>query len=475
MSHETRPFHIALLGDFSGRASRGALESGRALATRRTYQVDRDNLDDVLRAIGPELTIDLAGNEPIVVRFAEIDDFSPEALANRLPHFRRLHDARDLAATPTATPARRNPPGSLLDDILADTPAPSGVPTARSELRASPPADPFAEFIDRAVSPHVAPDHTPADPGRVAEVGDRIVHDMRTLLHDRTFQALEAAWRGVEFLVRRLETGESLKVFLVDVAKPELMADLTGVTDPTQSGTYRLLVDSTVGTHGGVPWAAIVGLFSFADDPADVALLQRLGTVASAAGAPFLAAADAGVVGCPSFGEAPDPDDWTDYDAPEWDALRRSAAAAHIGLALPRFLLRLPYGRDGLSSDLEIDFEELTPSSGHEDYLWGNSSLLCALLLAESFQERGWEVRPELDVGGLPLALVRRGGDVTAVPCAEAVLTDRAVGRIGDKGVMAVRSRKGGDAVRLFRFQSLADPLAALAGRWSSAEAHVGR
>jgi type VI secretion system protein ImpC len=178
-----------------------------------------------------------------------------------------------------------------------------------------------------------------------------------------------------------------------------------------------------------------------------------------------LAAAHPRLVGCPSFGNAPDPDDWSDAELPGWDALRRSRDARYIGLAGPRFLLRLPYGKDGEPTELP-SFEEFSGRDAHEEYLWGNSALLCALLYGEAFTVDGWTLRPRLGVEGLPLHLVRADGDVTAKPCAEAVLSDRAADRMLDRGVMAVRSLKDGDAVRFARVQSIAEPLAPLAGRW---------
>ena len=42
------PFHVALLGDFSGRGNRGIVETGGALRNRPVYPIDRDNFSEVL-------------------------------------------------------------------------------------------------------------------------------------------------------------------------------------------------------------------------------------------------------------------------------------------------------------------------------------------------------------------------------------------------------------------------------------------
>jgi type VI secretion system protein ImpC len=469
------PFRIALLADFTGRANRGIVETGRALATRRPVRIDRDNVDDVIARLAPELHIWL-GDMRAAVRFAELEDFHPDQLYERLPAFRALRETRERAAAPAppgdigrqgtrvSTGRAASATGNLLDQILGDVPPPRGAaPPDRAEpVRAA--GDPLSEFVRRAVAPHVAPDTRPAHPERVEEVDQIIGADLRAVLHQPDFQALESAWRSVDFLVRRLETDSVLQVYLIDVSKAELAADLGGA-DRGESGAHRLLVESSVGTAGAHPWALLVGLYNFGPDADDADLLGRLAEIARAAGAPIIAAADSRVIGSESFGSAADPDDWSRDETPEWDALRRTAEARYVGLAAPRFLLRLPYGGpDGDPCDVP-EFQELSGPDSHDEYLWGNSAVLCALLHGQAFASDGWSLRPLLDVPGLPFHLVRVDGDVIGKPCAEAVLSGRAVDRILDRGVMAVQSMKDGDAVRLARMQSIAEPLAALALR----------
>ena len=52
-------------------------------------------------------------------------------------------------------------------------------------------------------------------------------------------------------------------------------------------------------------------------------------------------------------------------------------------------------------------------------------------------------------------------------PCAEVLLTDEAAEMLLDRGFMPLASMKNADRVRVVRFQSVADPPVALAGRWN--------
>jgi type VI secretion system protein ImpC len=205
-------------------------------------------------------------------------------------------------------------------------------------------------------------------------------------------------------------------------------------------------------------------------DGQDLPLLASLGAIAGQAGGPFLAAADPSVLGYRSLLETADLRNRhaADNDAEErWSALRASSAAPWLGLALPRMLLRLPYGKDTDRVE-HFDFEEFTPARAHEAYLWGNPALACALLIGRSFSARGWAMEPgdELDIDGMPAHAFDQDGEPQLQACAEVYLTERAGQAMLNRGVMPLLSHKNRNAIRLVRFQSLADPVQRLSGPW---------
>ena len=121
----------------------------------------------------------------------------------------------------------------------------------------------IAELAKAAVKPYLSPD-IEADQDQLIEAVDkRIAGSMKAILHHPDFQAIESAWCALDFLVTRLDTGTDLKLYLLDISFDEFKADLHSHEDFRSTALYKLLVEQTVGTSGGMPWAVLVGNFIF--------------------------------------------------------------------------------------------------------------------------------------------------------------------------------------------------------------------
>jgi len=421
------PFRILILGDFS----RG--EHRPSLAARRPQRIDRDNFDDVLRNMKVGANLRLGANVTLQLHFTSLADFEPDSIFARCELFRAAAPAQRATSAPAAATSASMEPsiesdvarltsGSLLDDIVeqADVPRPAEGPAkAKDDLQS---------VIDRVVAPHLVQpeDHSAAD--------QRSAVLMRAILHHPEFQAVEAAWRALDLVARGLDTDGALGLYVLDVTRAELELGLDDLPIRTQR------------------WAVIAGNYVFDRSERDVQLLAKLGALARRAGAPFLA-------------ESAPPDE--DSETPEWRALRASPDARWIGLALPRFLARIPYGRQTYAVE-SFPFEEIDGRPEHGDYLWANPAFVCAWLLGRAFNEFGWKFRPGVvrQIDGLPCHSFEAEGEIESQPCGEVLLTDRQIEFIHDQGLMALASMKNRDVVMLVRFQSIAAPLAALAGRW---------
>ena len=326
---EDTPFCIAILGDFSGRANRG-IHDPQAIGKRRAVLVDRDNFDDVLSRAGAEIRLPVGDSGELTLRFSELDDFHPDHLFQSLEIFGKLRDLRGrlqddstFAAAanelglglPEAVPRRsdtapvaapsaaRSASGSLLDQMIEQTEARA----ATEPPRRAP--DEVSEFARRVVAQHLVGSPDPRQPEILAVVDRAISGLMRAILHNPELQALEAAWRALFLLVRQLETGSQLKLYLFDISKQELEADLTS-PDLRNTGAYRLLVEQSVGTQGAEPWAIILGNYRFGPGDEDSKALSRMAQICHRAGAPFLAEASPRLLGCASLASSPHPREW---------------------------------------------------------------------------------------------------------------------------------------------------------------------
>ncbi len=463
------PLRILVLGDFGARWHRVI---NAPFGDRPIYRVESDNLDDVLGSFGANLTIPLAGEEGGHARVLArtLDDFHPDTLLKKIPSLAELlavrkglasstpHAAAEkiqallkIAAPTQATAAAASPqqtepgaPGETAQDTLArllgQSPPQSSTPMAPAtgELNAQ-------NIIQRILSSTGTPTPPPPAglPGMIAAAEMELSDRLRTLLHDADLQVVEATWRGLDFLLRRCPDEERVHYFVLDASLEEIAADLNGL--------HRLLRDER--------WGALVGLFTFGETTADLETLAGLGSLARSLGTAFLAGAHPQLVGCDSFGTHADPDDWKtplpDDVGKAWQALRASEAAAHIGLAMPRFLLRQPYGKAGDAIE-RFHFEEINDPDSHENFLWGNSALLCAQLLVEG-HAAGERVAAG-NLADLQAGRYTEHGGTALKPCAEAWLVDRAAEAIARKGLIAVQSFKGRDAAQIAGLHAICHP-----------------
>ncbi len=287
---------------------------------------------------------------------------------------------------------------------------------------------------------------------------------MNALLHHPEFQALESAWRGLAWLLSRAAKGGQVEFVLLDVALSELEADLKASDDLTTSGLHRLLIDKGVRGPQGEPWALLVGDYLFELSGEHAELLGRLAKIAGQTKAPFLATVNPEILDA-SFALSEDA-------APAWQALRELPEAALLGLAVPRFLLRLPYGENTQSID-KFSYEEMSRTPDRSHYLWGNPALACATLIAQAFQKEGWACKPGAirDLGDLPIHVYTVDGD-QEVTLAEAWLLRPQPERLVKQGFMPFLCVRGEGSIQLTSFLSLAqpgknEPASELIGRWS--------
>lgn len=481
---ETSPFVMMVLGDFGGHANQKADLDPAWLMQVPVRNVDIDNIDDLWRVFTPRLEIEIEG-VPLTLEPADLDDFHPDNLYAQQPLFAELRQLRKRLLDPATSskalaevldarndPAQEQPfpqsedsqaatgsDDNMFERLLGERrSAPSPVVAASSSLDS---------LMEKVVGPHIVDVPDPKVDTAINAVDQAIAESMRHILHHPEFQQLEGAWRSLYNLVQETEIGEELQLKVCNVSKSSLLNGLPATAEGLEeSGLYQLLVGRFRRAADDEGISLLLCNYYFGGGVDDVSLLASLGTLAEMHEAAIIAAAKSELIGSHSLAKQPSSKDWSRQENPFWQQLRSSPMAGRIGLALPRILGRLPYGRD-TDEISSFDFEEIV-SHSHESFLWLNPSLSCARLLAQSFALAGWNMSPDDDteISELPAYTYQEDGEKKMLPCAELLLPESSAEAIMALGIMPIVSYRSRDMAKLLRFQSIASPVTALAGPW---------
>lgn len=303
----------------------------------------------------------------------------------------------------------------------------------------------------------------------IAEIDRKLTEQVNLILHYPDFQRLEGAWRGLSYLVNNTETDEMLKIRVMNISKNEALKTLKKFkgTAWDQSPLFKKLYEEEYGQFGGEPFGCLVGDYYFDQTPPDVELLGEIAKVAAAIHAPFIAGAAPAVMQMDSWQELANPRDLTKiFQTPEyaaWRSLRESEDSRYIGLAMPRFLARLPYGAKTDPVE-EFEFEEDTGSADHNKYTWANSAYAMAANINRSFKLYGWcsrirGVESGGDVQGLPAHTFPTDDGGVDMKCpTEIAISDRREAELAKNGFMPLLHKKNTDFAAFIGAQSLQKP-----------------
>jgi type VI secretion system protein ImpC len=300
----------------------------------------------------------------------------------------------------------------------------------------------------------------------IAEIDRNLTEQINLIVHHQDFQAIEGSWRGLHHLVNNTETDETLKIRVLNLSKKDLAKTLKKYkgTAWDQSPLFKKLYEEEYGSPGGEPYGCLIGDYDFDHSPPDVEILNGMAQIAAAAHAPFISAAAPSLMNMDSWQELSNPRDLTKIfqtaDYAPWRSLRESEDSRYIGLTMPRFLGRLPYGAKTDPVE-EFDFEEETAGGEHSKYLWSNAAYAMGVNITRSFKQFGWCA----NIRG-----VESGGIVEGLPChtfptddggvdmkcpTEIGITDRREAELAKNGMMPLSHWKNEDYAAFIGAQSL--------------------
>jgi len=303
----------------------------------------------------------------------------------------------------------------------------------------------------------------------IAAIDRKLTEQINLILHNEEFQQLEGAWRGLHHLVNNTETDEQLKIRVMNISKKDLGKTLKKFkgTAWDQSPIFKKFYEEEYGQFGGEPYGCMIGDFHFDHSPPDVELLGEMAQVAAAAHAPFITGASPTLMQMDSWQELANPRDLTKiFSTPEyaaWRSLRESDDSRYLGLAMPRFLARLPYGEKTNPVE-EFAFEEDTEGAKHDKYAWANSAYAMGVNINRSFKEYGWcsQIRG-VESGGAVMGLPTHtfptdDGGVDMKCPTEIAISDRREAELAKNGFMPLVHRKNSDFAAFIGAQSLQKP-----------------
>lgn len=337
---------------------------------------------------------------------------------------------------------------------------------------------PLGYFTSQVLSPLDSPSATSRKPqgpetaidSLVAQIDRMLSEQLRAIMHAPVFQALEATWRGIFYLVSRAETGKSLKLRIFNATQQELLDDLEKAVDKDQSHLFKMIYEAGYGTLGGSPYSMLVGGYEVGRSAQDLDFLARMAEVAAASHAPFITAASPSIFGLQSFSDLARPRDlekiFEGVELVGFQSLRQSEDARYVTLVLPHVLLRLPYGAKSWPVQ-GLSFEEAADAKNSRDFLWGSAAWMLAERITHAYSLYGWTAAIRGVEGGgliegLPLytyPVYGEGSDAMALFCpTEVSITDRREKELSDLGFIALCHCMGTGNAAFFGGQTLNQP-----------------
>lgn len=322
-------------------------------------------------------------------------------------------------------------------------------------------------FVAQLIEPQRAADRVTqatAD-DMIADLDAKLCAQVDAILHHPEYQKLESAWRSLKFLVERTNFRENVKIQFLNASKTKLLDDFQDAADITKSGLYKNLYTAEYGQFGGQPFGAIIGNYEFGPGSPDIKLLQYIASVSAMSHAPFIAAAAPEFFGVETFDQLPNLKDLASvFEGPQfvkWNAFREAEDARYVGLTLPHFLLRVPYGADTMPAKKFNYKEDVT--GGNQHFLWGNAAFAFASRLTESFASYRWCANVIGPQGGgavedLPVFSYESMGELQNKIPAEVLVSERREFELAEQGFIALTMRKDSDNAAFFSANSAQKP-----------------
>lgn len=498
------PFIVGVLADLSIMPE----EPLPALRERKFVEIDRDNFQGVMAASVPRVEMSVknhlsqeAGAKlKVTLKITHTDQLEPVALVKAIPELSALFDERNRYRDFLGKLDGNDGLDALMQDLLGSAEKKAAmialfagkepaqwreVPAGQDEtltrlmglMTKSEAQVPYALELVGQMALGILGDDTVDVSSRdaalvmndqIASIDAKLGEQLNEVMHDRELQRLEATWRGLHYLVFNTETGTQLKIKVLNTSKKDLLRDLQKAVEFDQSALFKMVYEAEHGTYGGAPFSCLVGDYEFGRSVEDMELLEKISGVAAAAHAPFIGAAYAQLFDLEDFSKLAKPRDlskiFESRELIKWRSFRESEESRYVTLAMPRVLLRLPWGGERGAAVEGLAFVEDVRGPDPRKFLWGNAAYVLAQRITHAFALYGWTaairgVEGGGLVEGLPTYVFETADGDLALTCpTEVSITDRREKELNDLGFMAICHCKGTDKAAFFGGQTTNNP-----------------
>lgn len=445
-----KALRVLVLGNFSGDTSRTL-----PLEARRHLRLDRDSFDEVFARLGVGLATPMGGER---VRFQSLDELHPDHLYDSLALFARYRSIKKQLRSPSQFASAV---AALRETGLIAEPANQQSSTQRSvapqeenfwdsllsnQAESSQTID---QLIRQTIAPYLEAKPHPQTGEYLTAVSQAENQLMRQFMHTGAFQQLEASWRSLDLLQRRLDLDHACHLQVLDTTVAELIADVA----QAQGDTRRTALHRNFMQSNHQYDVLVLDLPILADEDS-LRIFSLAMDIADHLDAVLLTGATAALAGKQDFSLNAD-QALSEPIAHTWSQLRQRAGAARVFVAAPRYLVRLPFGKKTAVTDT-FAFEELPEQGAHAYYLWGNSAFMLLLALAVTW-EQGNELRLEASrIDDMPLhAYLDEEGDSAIKPCAEFYLSEPKIQQLEQAGMTVLQSVQNTNSIVIGRWNSL--------------------
>jgi len=492
------PFIVGIFADLSGdRDGEATPKFPPDMRERRMVDIDRDNFNEVLRQSRPRVVLKdvdnvLPGGQGKLTGrflvFEKLEDFEPINVVRKVDVLNEVYEQRKLLRDAQAKAEVNDGAATALETIVSSIET-SGAwsPDMAKALDTGYPdkTDDFRKGVAAALEKHVVPIVAASDgsgKGRgaalsidsaVAAIDKSLSRQLSAIMHAPKFKEMESTWRGLFHLVSNTETSTRLKLRLFNASLDDLRDDLNKAVEFDQSRLFKLIYEAEYGTYGGSPYSLLLGGFELKPEAPHMDFVEKISGVASAAHAPFIAAAAPDMFGLSGFGDLARPRDlakiFEGVDLQRWSEFRDTEDSRYVSLVLPRVMLRLPYGEktlpaEGFNFEEEVLSESGLPDNGN--FLWGNAAYFLAQRITNAFSLYSWTaairgVEGGGLVEGLPIYTFFSGGEdgIKELFCpTEVAITDRREKELNDLGFIALCHCKGSGKAAFFGGQTTNKP-----------------